>query len=382
MKIAIVQDDIVRKGGSEQVTLSFHKAFPEAPIYTLSYNEEAAFPEFRTCKIKTSWFGKYVRSEKNMKRFFYPFGVMAMQQLDLREYNVILQSTTHCAKYIRTDPRALVITYCHTPFRLVWRRDSYPGTSSMNLLKRKIYDLVISHLKQIDLQAAKRADWFITNSREVVPRIKKAYNPAREISVINPPVKCENFYVSKSNDDYYLVISRFEPYKKVDLVIEAFNEMPDKELVIVGSGTQEKSLKRLAGNNIVFLSGLTAQELARILSRCKALIYPQLEDYGITPLEANASGRPVIAYGKGGVTDTMIPANGDASKATAVFFHEQTKGALKEALESFETLDFDPAFIRSQAESFDEERFVKRIQDFVAEKFYSSVKTRKDFIYA
>lgn len=369
MKIAIIHDDIVRRGGGEQVALSFHRAFPEAPIYTLSYDAEATYEEFRKAKIITSWFGRFVKSESLMKKLFFPIGVMSMQQLDLSGFDVILQSTTHCAKYVKTDPNSLVITYCHTPFRLVWRPESYENVAKAGIIKRILYNAVINRLKEIDKKSASRTDWFLTNSSEVVPRIVEAYSPKKEITVINPSVKCDNFYVADQVGDYFLVVSRFEPYKKVDLVIEAFKEMPDKKLIIVGKGSRSKELQLMAPANVKFLTGLSAQELADTFARCKALIFPQLEDYGITPLEANASGRPVIAYGKGGVLDTMLPVREDASKATAVFFNEQTADAICEAVKKFDRYNFDARFIRNHAESFGDEKFVEKLRNYVTEKF-------------
>lgn len=369
MKIAIVHDDLVRKGGAEQVALSIHNAFPEAPIYTLTYDPDNTYPEFKDCDIRTSLFGRMIQSEKNMKRFFFPLGVLAMQRLDLNGYDVILQSTTHCAKYVKTDANAVIITYCHNPFRLVWSTESYDKVNHAGKLKKDIIRKVIAILKEIDVNSAKRTDWFITNAQEVVQRIKRAYNPLKPITVINPPVKCKNFYVSNSLSDYFLVVSRFETYKKVDLVIDVFNDMPDKKLVIVGKGSREKEIKKNAGGNVTFLSNLGAGDLARLYANCKAFIFPQHEDYGITPLEANSSGRPVIAYGKGGVLDTMIPYNNDSLQSTAIFFEHQTKESLTEAIELFEGLEFDPAFIRAHAETFDESRFVEKIKAFVASKY-------------
>jgi glycosyltransferase involved in cell wall biosynthesis len=235
--------------------------------------------------------------------------------------------------------------------------------------KRKLYDAVIGIMKKVDRRSAHNTDWFITNAKEVVKRIQKAYQPKNEITVINPPVKCANFFVSQQIDDYYLVVSRFEPYKRVDLVIDAFNIIKNKNLVIVGRGSMAAELKKKAGKNVKFLQGLDAEELANVFSRCRALIFPQLEDYGITPLEANASGRPVIAFGKGGVLDTMIPVAEDPKKATAVFFNEQTTQALIQAIHRFETLEFDPGFIRNHAEKYDEDIFVNKIRDFVFQKF-------------
>ncbi|RFM29485.1 glycosyltransferase [Deminuibacter soli] len=374
MKIAIVQDELVRKGGGEQVTLSFHQAFPDAPIYTLSYNADRTFPEFKSCDVRTSWFGRYVKDDVNLRRFFFPIGIWSMQALNLEAYDVILMSTTHCAKYVKVARHALVITYCHTPFRLAWAGDTYSVVSGAKLLKKMAYNWVIKRLQQIDRKAAQKTHWFLTNSSEVKPRIEKAYAPKQPVTVINPPVRCSYFHVSNENEknhDYYLIVSRFEPYKKIDLVIEAFNQMPGKKLVIVGKGSQEPLCRQLAaGNpNIMFKSGLPANELADLYAGCKALINPQHEDYGIAPLEANASGRPVIAYGVGGVLDSMVPYTNDASKATALFFKEQTRECLVEAVNQFETLTFDPVFIRKHALKFDEGGFVEAIKNFVENKY-------------
>lgn len=374
MKIAIVQDELVRKGGGEQVTLSFHQAFPEAPIYTLSYNAERTFPELKQCDVRTSWFGKYIKDDVNLRRFFFPIGIWSMQALNLEAYDVVLMSTTHCAKYVKVARHALVITYCHTPFRLAWAGDTYNAVSNATGIKKSLYNWVIKRLQQIDRKAAEKTHWFVTNSAEVKPRIEKVYAPKQPVTVINPPVRCSYFHISDENEkthDYYLIVSRFEPYKKIDLVIEAFNTMPDKKLVIVGKGSMEAACKQLAaGNpNIVFKSGLPAAELGELYANCKALINPQHEDYGIAPLEANASGRPVIAYGVGGVLDTMLPYKNDAGKATALFFPEQTIESLAGAVKQFETLTFDPQFIRKHALKFDEAKFVEAIKTFVENKY-------------
>jgi len=368
MKVAIVQDELVRKGGAEQVVLSFQAAFPNAEIFTLSYNADKTYPEFRKSTIHTSWFGKFVKGDKNLKRFFFPFGVLAMRMLAVKGYDVVLLSTTHCAKYVQIDKKSLVLTYCHTPFRLVWRPDSYEQVKNAGAFKKIAYNCVINILRKIDEKSARRTDFFITNAREVVPRILAAYHPKNPVAVINPAVKCANFYVSEPSD-YYLLVSRFEPYKKVDLVIDAFNKLNDKKLIIVGTGSMEAELKKQAGRNISFLQGLDSEKLAKLYSGCKALVFPQHEDYGITPLEANASGRPVIAYGAGGVLETMIPYADDAVKATAIFFKEQTVESLIEAVQLSETLHFDTNFIRSNAERFDENVFKEELKKFVLEKY-------------
>lgn len=369
MKIAIIQDELVRKGGAEQVVLSFLKAFPDAPIYTLSYNPDSTYPEFAGSKINVSWFGRIIKSDSNLKRFFYPFGVFAMKAMRAKGYDVVLLSTTHCAKYVEVDANTLVITYCHTPFRLVFRPESYEQVSQANGIKAKLYKIVIKSLKRIDVRSACRTDYFITNAKEVVPRIEEAYHPTKPVTVINPPVKCSNFYLSESVGDYYLVVSRFEPYKKVDLIVKVFNKLKDKKLIVVGKGSMKKELLRTAGGNILFKEGLSSDQLADLYSKCKALIFPQHEDYGITPLEANASGRPVIAFGSGGVLDTMIPYSNDSSRFTAIFFKEQTEDSIIKAIHLFENLSFDQRFARKHAETFDESVFVEKIRGFVKNKY-------------
>jgi len=369
MNIAIIQDELVRKGGAEQVVLSFQNAFPDAPIFTLSYNEEATYPEFKKSNIIVSFFGKIIKSDSNLKRFFFPFGVWAMKAMEVRGYDVVLLSTTHCAKYVQVEKNAIVVTYCHTPFRLVFRPESYEEVNRASGIKALLYRFVVKSLKRIDISSARRTDYFITNAKEVVPRIQDAYQPSRPVEVINPPVKCDNFYVSENVEDYYLVVSRFEPYKKVDLVINAFNQLKNNKLVVVGKGSMKKDLVKIAGKNIVFKEGLSSSELADMYSKCKALIFPQHEDYGITPLEANASGRPVIAYGVGGVLDTMIPYTNDSLKSTGVFFNEQTVESLIDAIGQFEKVKFDPKFIRAHAETFDECVFVEKIREFINEKY-------------
>lgn len=369
MKIAIVHDELVRKGGAEQVVISFAKSFPKAPIYTLSYNQEKTYPYFRGKDIRTSFFGKFVKNERWVRRLFFPFGIIAMHQLDLSEYDVVLQSTTHCSKYVKVGPNTLVLTYCHTPFRLVWRPESYSRVKNSNPVMRFLFDKVIGMLKHIDYKAAQRTDHFITNSNEVVPRILSAYGPKNGVAVIHPSVKMDDFYVAEEAKDYYLMVSRFEPYKKVDLVIEAFNQMPDKKLIIVGKGSLEDKLKKMAGSNVTFLSNLDSDHLAKLFAECRALIFPQHEDYGITPLEAAASGRPVIAYGAGGVLDTMVPYKGNADEATALFFHQQTVPALHAAIEKFEQLQFNATYIKKHAERFREESFIRQLQLFVRVKY-------------
>lgn len=370
-KIAIVHDELVRRGGAEQVTLLLHRAFPEAPIYTSCYNPEKTYEEFKNCNIKPSWLSTYVKDEKWLKRLFYPFGIWAMKSINLTNFDIVLISTTTGAKFVKTNPKNLFIAFCHYPFRLAWFPNSYSEINNSKGLKRQLYNFVVRRLKKIDYNSAKKINWFITNTEDISKKITDCYHPSQSISIINASIPCSNFYLEeKPLLNYYLVVSRIEYYKKVDLVIEAFNKMPNKKLIIVGKGSKKSELQKLAGDNIEFKEGLSNQEISYLYANCKALIFPQIEDYGLTPIEANASGRPVIAFGEGGVTSTMIPFDGEnINRATAYFFREQTVESLVNAINESENLNFDSMNIRMHAEKFDENIFIDKIRSFVKDKY-------------
>jgi Glycosyltransferase len=370
MKIAIVHDELIRRGGAEQVTYLMHKAFSDAPIFTTCYNPSTTYLEFSKCKIHSSWLNRFIKTEKNLKRFFFPFSFWAMQDLDLSEFDVIFISTTTYAKFIKPNKNAVVIAFCHYPFRLAWFPESYSQFTQSRRLKKLVFQRFINLLRKKDYQAAQRIDWFITNTPKIKQIITNCYKPKNEVSVIPASIVCDNFYVSPEPSlDYYFIVSRFEPYKKIDLVIEAFNKMPDKKLIIVGRGSQKDYCKQLAKSNIEFKEGLSMQAIADFYANCKAFIFPQEEDYGLTPIEANASGRPVIAYGKGGVTYTTIPYTNDSKKCTAIYFEKQTKEKMIEAIQLCEQLEFDSQFIRQHAEKFDEKVFIEKIRSFVVDKY-------------
>lgn len=368
MKIAIVQDELIRRAGGERVGLCFHYAFPDAPVYTIAYRENDTFPEYKECTVRTSWFDKIIKNEHGLRKLFFPFGIIAMKMLDLTEFDIVLQSGTHCSKYVKVNKNALVITYCYTPFRLAWNPSSYSEYTNSKGIKRVLYDLTIKALKFIDKQAAQRSNLFISMTVETALRVKIAYEIKENVPIINPPVSTQNFYLSEEIGDFYFLLSRLEYYKKVDLVVQAFNKL-GKKLIIVGRGSKEEELKAMANSNITFLKNLSDGEIAKLYSKCKAFLMPQHEDYGITPLEANASGRPVICFDKGGVKETMIPYETDASKCTAVFFHEQSEECLINAIEKFEKLTFDSSFIRSHSEKFDEKIFIGKIKNLVLQKY-------------
>lgn len=371
MKIAIIHDELMRRGGGEQVALCFHKAFPDAPLYTSVYQPNNTYPEFKKVNIITSWYQKIVKSEKLMKWFFFPIGMWAMKQLKVEGFDVVLISTTYSGKFIKIAPNTLVITYCYTPFRLAWNPTSYSEYNNSKGLYRWLFNKAVYALKTKDLQNSIRTDFFLAMTEETRDRIIDAYSPKNKIIKIPPPVNIANFYISECIGDYYLVVSRLEFYKKVDLVIDTFNKLGYK-LIIVGNGSKKGELMKRANDNITFLQGVDSVSLSKLYAECKALIFPQHEDYGITPLEANASGRPVIAYGAGGVLETMIPYKGNSKQATAIFFRKQEVSNLVEAVKLSEQLFFDPHFIRNNAEKFQESLFIEKIKTFVKDKLEES----------
>ncbi len=358
------------RGGGEQVALSFHMAFPTAPIYTLCYQESLTFPEFKGATIKSSWLRYIARTDDQMKSLFFPLGVWAMQSHDLTKYDVVLMSGTHCAKYVKVSPGALVISYSFTPFRLAWEPMSYAQYAKGGKVKQFIFDVVLSRLRRIDFLLGQRPDYYVAMTDETAERLRKTYQIKKPIKIICPPVSLDKFHQTVAPKTYYLVVSRLEYYKRVDLVVEAFNKL-DYPLVVVGKGVQAEEIKGMANKNIEFRSGLSAGELADVYANCRALVFPQHEDYGITPLEANAAGRPVIAYGAGGVLTTQIPVSEDVSQATAVLFPEQSVESLIDAVKRFEKIEeqFDPEFIRQHAEQFDESHFITQIQQFVSARY-------------
>ncbi len=364
MKIALVHDGIFTRGGAERVLLNFHKAFPDAPIYTSMYDPDNSYSEFLNCDIRTSWFQKIAKNEDQFKKRFYPFCIFAMHSLDLSEYEVILITSTNCAKYVRVCPKALMITYCFTPFRLAWNPGSYKIYEKSKGIKRTLLNLIIQRLKKIDYQHAQRTDIFIAMTKETSERIKENYKYYKKIHIMPPSIDCSKYYISNDIDDYYLVVSRLERYKKVDLVINTFNKI-NRKLIIVGRGVEKEFLKSISNANITFLEGIEDKGLSKLYSKCKALIFPQHEDYGLTPLEANASGRPVIAYHKGGIVETMKPVITDSKKSTAIFFSDHTVESLTDAIMKFEKLEFDSQYIRRYAEKFDNRIFIKTVRNFV-----------------
>jgi glycosyltransferase involved in cell wall biosynthesis len=367
MKVALVHDYLNQMGGAERVVLALHEMFPEAPLYTSIYDPQSVDNAFKSIDIRTSFMQKFPFVKKHHQPFlpFYPF---AMEQLDLRGYDLVLSSSSAFAKGIITRPETMHICYCHTPMRWCWNYDEYVEREHLGRLSRRILPFFISGLRVWDQTSSMRVDHFIANSPVVADRICKYYR--RDAVVIPPPVEASRFTFDPTirPEDYFLIVSRFMPYKRIDLAIEACNQL-QLPLVIIGSGRDENRLKRLAGPSIRFTGRLSDQEVLYYYAHCRALILPGEEDFGITPLEAQASGRPVIAYAAGGAMASVV------DNVTGTFFHKQTVESLVEVLASFDEQRYDPQIIRNHALEFDQPRFRRRILQFIEAKM-SEGKTR------
>ena len=369
MRVAIVQDELVRRGGAEQVVLSMLKAFPNADVYTMCYNANNTFPEYKNYKIHTSLFQHLTTNARTMQLLFFPIGIICMKLMKVRNYDIVIVSNTHCAKYVSISKTSKVFMYTYTPFRLAWNPESYTEYNTSKGIKRLAFNIILNMIKRIDKHESEKGHYFMGMTKETVQRIKNAYQ-VKNVEIIPPPVKIKNFHISDSIEEFYLVVSRLEYYKKVDLVVEVFNKL-NLPLIIVGNGSKKHELMDIAKPNIQFKSGLSAEEIAELYAKCKAFIFPQHEDYGITPLEANASGRPVIAYQAGGVLETMIPYKSiEDNKFTSYFFNQQTSDSLEEAILEFEKISHlvDSDFIRNHAMKFDEPVFNSKLKAFIDNK--------------
>ena len=358
MKIAIVHDWLTNMGGAERVIINFHELYPSAPIFTTFYTPENLDEELRNIDVRTSFLQKEKKIDDHKK--YFPFMPFAFEKFNLNEYDLVLSSSTSCAKGARKRKDALHICYINTPMRYAYEfKNEY--TNGMNPIKKALVNCLLFFMRIWDKNNNKRVDYFIANSHEIQRRVKETYN--RDSVVINPPVRCSLFDVSNIDGDYYFVVSRLVSYKRFDLAVQACKEL-GRKLIIIGDGPEREKLEKIADGdkNIIFMGRQPDDVLKKYMQECKALIFPGLEDFGIVPVEAQACGRPVIAYGKGGVLDTVIDGE------TGVLFKEQTVEALKKAILKFETMKFDKMKIREHSLKFDESEFKKKIKEFIDEK--------------
>lgn len=360
VKVALVHDWLTNMGGAERVVINFKEIYKDSPIYTTLYNPDKLDEDLKNIDVRTS----FLQNKKNLKKghqSLLPFMPMAFESFDLNEYDVVLSSSSSCAKGVVTNPNSMHVCYCHTPMRYSWEfYYEYANNWDMKKIKKDMLKYFINYIRVWDSVSSNRVDYFIANSQNVAKRIWKHYR--RESVVIHPPVRCKLFNLSDIDEDYFLILSRLVPYKKVDLAVKAFNEL-GLPLVVIGDGVEREKLESIAKDNIKFLGRQPDSVIKEYYSKCRAFLFPGDEDFGITPLEAQASGRPVIAFGKGGALETVV------ENETGVFFGEQTADSLKDAVKRFENIKFDKQIIRRHAEEFDEEIFKDKISNFINSKY-------------
>ena len=354
MKVALVHEWLTNWAGSENVLAELAALFPGAPIYTAVCDpglKEERFPDRR---VITSFIQRLPGAVRHYQRYL-PLMPLAFEQFDLTEYDLVISSSHACAKGVLTRSDALHVCYCHTPIRYAW--DMYHDyVREAGRATRMIARPVMHYLRMWDYLAAQRVDRFVANSRTVAQRIEKRYR--RSAEVIHPPVDTEYFVPKGPAEDFYLVAGRLVPYKKASLAVEAFTKM-GKPLVVIGDGPERRELERRAGPNVKFLGFQPQEVLREHYQRCRALIFPGEEDFGIVPVEVQACGRPVIAYGRGGTLDTVIHGK------TGLLFQEQSAEGIIKAVELFERMDFDPAEIAAWAQNFSKANFRRRMKSFI-----------------
>ena len=360
-RIAIVHQWLLSMRGAERVAEAMCDLFPDADLFTLIYVPEKISPAIRRHKVRTSFLQKLPGSARYHRRLalLFPF---AAEQFDLKDYDLVISSDWGVAKSIITRPETCHVCYCHTPPRYAWSLYHFYRNFETNWLERFLMSGVMNYFRVWDLATSFRVDYFIGNSQNVARRIRKYYR--RDAEVIYPPVDTCRFQMSDQVEDYYRGGGELLPNKRHDLPIEACSQLK-RRLLVVGSGLDYKRLRQLAGPTVELLGAVRDEELARLYARCRALIFPAEEDFGIIPVEVQAAGRPVIAYRAGGAMETVVEG------VTGMFFNKQEVASLQEVILAFETKEssFDPETIRQHALQFDLEVFQSRLMDFLQRKW-------------
>ncbi|MEA3336964.1 MAG: glycosyltransferase [Chloroflexota bacterium] len=356
MKTVLVHDWLNQIGGAENVLETLVEMFPEAQVYTSIYAADRMPESYREWEIRTSTM-QHLPLVASHHQAYLPFYPLAFEQFDFTGYDLVLSNKSAFCHGVVTPPETLHICYCLTPTRFLWMYDSYRAREGLGAVTDLVLRPLLSRLRLWDRLAADRVDHFVAISRVVQQRIRTYYR--RDSDIIYPPVDVERFTPSdRSPGDYYLAGGRLIPYKRVDLAVDAFNEL-GLPLIVFGDGRDRAELESRAASNITFLGRVSWDTLADLFQHCQAFVFPGLEDFGIAPVEAQAAGRPVIAYAGGGALDTVIPGK------TGVLFFEQTAETLAETVRSFDVVSISPGDCRENAERFSQERFRLELMNYV-----------------
>ncbi len=357
MKIALVHEFLNQLGGAEKVLENFLEIWPEAELHIILYNKDKTKGRFEKYKKKISWLNDFPMAQKH-PRLLLMFMTSAIESFDFSEYDLVFSDSSSFAKGAKTDK--LHICYCHTPTRFLWTDEEYINYQRYPGLLKTLGKLVLPQIKKWDYNAAQRPNFIIANSENVKNRIKKYYN--RDSEVIYPPIDTGFFKPMGNKQDYFFTVSRLEPYKKIDVIVEAFNEL-GLPIKIAGTGTVADQLKAMAKPNVQFLDRISEEDLSKHYAEAKGFVFAADEDAGITILEAQSAGTPVIAYRAGGALEFITEG------VTGEFFDAQTPQSLVEALKKFTPDKYDRQKLRENALKYDKKNFQKKIKDFVEEKY-------------
>ena len=358
MKVAIVHDWLNQLGGAEAVLEALTELYPEAPIFTSIYHPQAMPDRYRQWDIRASWLDRLPLIKTHHQPFLalYP---LAFEGFDLRGYDLVISNKSAFCHGVITPADTVHVCYCLTPTRFLWDYHNYIQNERINPLAAALLSPVLPNLRLWDRVAAERVGHFVAISQTVRQRIRKFYG--RDAEIIHPPVDVDRFRIQDGHEDYFLIVSRLVPYKRIDLAVEAFNKL-ELPLVILGDGRDRSRLQARAKANIEFLGRLPDSEVERYIARCRAFIFPGEEDFGIAPVEAQAAGRPVIAYAAGGALETVVEG------VTGVFFREPTADSLARAVSEFDERVFDGQEISTHARHFDKDTFKRKFQAFVSDR--------------
>jgi len=366
MRLALVHDWLNQVGGAEDVLSVLVNMYPQSPLYTSIYAPDLMPESYRTWDIRTLWLDKMPGIYTHHQPYL-PFYPIAWGGLNLSEYDVVLSNKSGFCHGLQHDKKTLHICYCLAPTRYVWQLDAYIAREGLGKLVQMGLRPMVQWLRRWDYAAAQRVDHFIAISTEIQERIKHYYD--RDSVIIYPPVDVARFADQNVEpEDYFLIVSRLIPYKRIDLAVQAATEL-GVPLKIGGRGRDLERLQELAGPSVEFLGYVSDDDLPELMAKCKAFLFPGLEDFGITPVQAQAAGRPVIAYGGGGALDTVIPGE------TGEHFHEMTVESLIAVMGNFDASAYDPAKLREHALKFDVNVFRQQITDYVNSAWQNFTRT-------
>ncbi|MCR9000082.1 glycosyltransferase family 4 protein [Rahnella perminowiae] len=380
VSVGIVADWLVTFAGSEKVISEFIKLYPDADVYSVvDFLSDESRKKFYGKEATTSFIQRLPFAKKKYQQYL-PLMPLAIEQLDVTGHDIVLSSSHAVAKGVLTGPDQLHISYVHSPIRYAWDfQHQYLRESGLNKgLKGKLARWFLHKIRMWDYRTANGVDHFIANSQFIARRIKKVYG--RDADVIYPPVDVDRFTLQENKEDFYFTASRMVPYKRIDLIVEAFSQMPDKKLVVIGDGSEMAKIKSRAGSNIEILGYQPDDVMQDYMRRTRAFVFAAEEDFGITPVEAQASGTPVIAFGKGGVLETIRPYG--ERNATGMFFSEQTAESLIKAVRHFDTIKDTilPQDCRENALKFSAQRFHDELDEYIKTKWHD-FNERKRIIY-